>query len=92
MSDWTGVYSTTRSIKAGLDLEMPYVVIFTLSQTSADELLSFSGPSFVRSTGVVQQALKAGKLTSEDIDHRARKVLEFALIECIVSLTKSISF
>ena len=31
MSDWTGVYSTTRSIKAGLDLEMPYVVIFTLS-------------------------------------------------------------
>ena len=27
MSDWTGVYSTTESIKAGLDLEMPYVVI-----------------------------------------------------------------
>lgn len=26
MSDWTGVYSTTESIKAGLDLEMPYVM------------------------------------------------------------------
>ena len=25
MSDWIGVYSTTESIKAGLDLEMPYV-------------------------------------------------------------------
>jgi beta-glucosidase len=25
MSDWTGVYSTTESIKAGVDLEMPYV-------------------------------------------------------------------
>jgi len=23
MSDWTGVYSTSESIKAGLDLEMP---------------------------------------------------------------------
>ncbi len=23
MSDWTGVYSTAESIKAGLDLEMP---------------------------------------------------------------------
>lgn len=26
MSDWTGVYSTEESIKAGLDLEMPYVL------------------------------------------------------------------
>jgi len=25
MSDWIGVYSTAESIKAGLDLEMPYV-------------------------------------------------------------------
>ena len=27
MSDWTGVYSTSGSIRAGLDLEMPCVVI-----------------------------------------------------------------
>lgn len=27
MSDWIGVYSTAESIKAGLDLEMPYVSI-----------------------------------------------------------------
>ncbi len=26
MSDWIGVYSTTESIKAGLDLEMPSVL------------------------------------------------------------------
>jgi beta-glucosidase len=26
MSDWTGVYSTSESIKAGLDLEMPSVI------------------------------------------------------------------
>lgn len=25
MSDWTGVYSTAESLKAGLDLEMPFV-------------------------------------------------------------------
>jgi hypothetical protein len=25
MSDWIGVYSTSQSIKAGLNLEMPYV-------------------------------------------------------------------
>jgi len=25
MSDWIGVYSTSESIKAGLNLEMPYV-------------------------------------------------------------------
>ena len=29
MSDWIGVYSTTESIKAGLDLEMPCVVMFS---------------------------------------------------------------
>jgi hypothetical protein len=27
MSDWIGVYSTSESIKAGLDLEMPYVYV-----------------------------------------------------------------
>jgi len=26
VSDWTGVYSTSESIKAGLDLEMPWVM------------------------------------------------------------------
>ena len=25
MSDWNGTYSTAEAIKAGLDLEMPYV-------------------------------------------------------------------
>jgi beta-glucosidase len=25
MSDWTGVFSTVESMKAGLDIEMPYV-------------------------------------------------------------------
>lgn len=28
MSDWTGVYSTVEAIQAGLDLEMPYVLMF----------------------------------------------------------------
>jgi len=28
MSDWTGVYSTVESIKAGLDLEMPGPSLF----------------------------------------------------------------
>lgn len=27
MSDWTGVYSTVESIKAGVDLEMPFVAV-----------------------------------------------------------------
>ena len=32
MSDWNGTYSTAEAIKAGLDLEMPYVnVYFSLS-------------------------------------------------------------
>lgn len=26
MSDWTGVYTTSDSIKAGVDLEMPYAL------------------------------------------------------------------
>jgi hypothetical protein len=32
MSDWTGVYSTVESIKAGVDLEMPFVA-FSFSAT-----------------------------------------------------------
>ncbi|KAK0243159.1 glycoside hydrolase family 3 protein [Armillaria nabsnona] len=56
MSDWTGVYSTAESIKAGLDLEMP-------------------GPSVVRGPAVLR-AIQAGKLVTDDIDDRARKVLE----------------
>lgn len=33
MSDWTGVYSTSESIKAGLDLEMPYESLHQLLST-----------------------------------------------------------
>ncbi|KAG7447564.1 glycoside hydrolase family 3 protein [Guyanagaster necrorhizus] len=56
MSDWTGVYSTAESIKAGVDLEMP-------------------GPSVVRGPAVLR-AIQAGKLCTDDVDDRARKVLE----------------
>ncbi|KAH8655309.1 putative beta-glucosidase [Xylariales sp. PMI_506] len=57
MSDWTGTYSTTEAIKAGLDLEMP-------------------GPSFIRGKQV-NHALLCGKLTVDDIDACARRVLQF---------------
>ncbi|KAK9802323.1 putative beta-glucosidase [Seiridium cardinale] len=57
MSDWTGTYSTTEAIKAGLDLEMP-------------------GPPFVRGKQV-NHAILCGKLSEEDIDICARRVLQF---------------
>lgn len=36
MSDWTGVYSAAEAIKAGLDLEMPYVCYASLATHSTD--------------------------------------------------------
>lgn len=36
MSDWIGTYSTAESIKAGLDLEMPYVSLQKFHNTLLD--------------------------------------------------------
>ncbi|BGP25151.1 hypothetical protein JCM10295v2_004071 [Rhodotorula toruloides] len=57
MSDWTGVYSVDKSIKAGLDVEMP-------------------GPPVMRNAANVARVIGAGKLAMDDIDARARTVLE----------------
>ena len=40
MSDWTGVYSTVESLKAGLDLEMPSVMLNTILLASYSDYLS----------------------------------------------------
>ena len=56
MSDWYGTYSTSESIKAGLDLEMP-------------------GPTKWRG-GLLEHALTSNKISKQDLDERARKVLE----------------
>ncbi|KAG5648833.1 hypothetical protein DXG03_000182 [Asterophora parasitica] len=73
MSDWTGVYSTVESIKAGLDLEMPYVLGLILC--SGRFLPVFSGPSPFRGPAIAR-SLAAEKLFVADLDERVRKILE----------------
>jgi beta-glucosidase len=70
MSDWSGTYSCARAIKAGLDLEVP--ILFRAPSRSD---IQMPGPSTVRGPAV-SRALVAGKLTIEDLDKRALKVLE----------------
>lgn len=70
MSDWTGVYSTVESIKAGLDLEMPCVLFFV----QAVKFLTISrGPSVMRGAAL-ERSIIAEKLFPSDINIRVRKV------------------
>lgn len=71
MSDWIGVYSTAESIKAGVDLEMPYAITgcFFFDYLT----ITFRGPSVMRGKAV-ERCLSAEKLFPSDIDNRARKV------------------
>lgn len=71
MSDWTGTYSTSKSIKAGLDLEMPYVP-YSLTQPSSHSAIN-RGPSVMRGM-VLQRALSADKVSESDLNPCVRKV------------------
>lgn len=70
MSDWTGVYSTVESIKAGLDLEMPCVLFFV---KAVKILMIYRGPSVMRGAAL-ERSIIAEKLFPSDIDIRVRKV------------------
>lgn len=72
MSDWIGVWSTSESIKAGLDLEMPYV--FPKITTVIPWFKLFhSGPTVMRGKAV-ERALIGEKIFPKDVDDRVRKV------------------
>lgn len=71
MSDWGGTHSTAESIKAGVDIEMPYVTQ-TLLRYRLNVMWN-SGPSVHRGR-VIADALLCGKLLQQDIDDRARGV------------------
>lgn len=73
MSDWIGTYSTAESIKAGLDLEMPYAFCCCINKTSTLTDVICRGPTVVRGAAV-NRAIIAEKLFPEDIDARARNV------------------
>lgn len=70
MSDWIGVYSTAESIKAGLDLEMPYVLVFN---KTVKNLIISRGPSVMRGAAL-ERSIIAEKVFPSDIDIRVRKV------------------
>ena len=72
MSDWIGVYSTTESIKAGLDLEMPYVNHIE-DMRSCGLIPAFSGPTAMRGRAV-ERAMAGGKLDISDLDFCVRNV------------------
>ena len=71
LSDWGGTHSTAESIKAGVDIEMPYV-----TQTLHRDHLNMTwnrGPS-VRRGRAIADALLCGQLLPGDIDTCARRV------------------
>jgi len=74
MSDWGGTYSTAECMKAGLDLEMPFVQVNIWIQLRIfTNIFSCSGPSVVRGKAI-ERAMTAGKLFVSDLDERVRKV------------------
>lgn len=72
-SDWGGTYSTSESIKAGLDLEMPYVSYSPTLPTP--HLPTDRGPSIMRGSAL-QRALSADKVSESELDTCVRKVCD----------------
>jgi hypothetical protein len=74
MSDWTGTYSTSEAIKAGLDLEMPYVLSLLTVNASRTTFVN-RGPSLMRGL-VLQRQFSAGKVSLSEIDSCVRRVCD----------------
>lgn len=75
-SDWTGVYSTDESIKAGLVRRcISFYLLSSLLTDSSSPIqdVEMPGPPVFRGS-TVNRVLQAGKLTMEDIDDRVRNV------------------
>ena len=71
MSDWTGVYSTAESIKAGVCPHSAQPRAATDDRTGLD--IEMPAPGVYRGN-TVNRALQSGKLLPKDVDARARKV------------------
>lgn len=87
LSDWTGVYSVSKSIKAGLDVEMPGPPIMRGLTVRVPPSLLPTLPDLL--SPQVNRALQCGKLTVADIDERIRNVCQISSILLIITTNTS---